>query len=135
MSTYEGKYELLPEYVITISSENDKLFVVAYEVPKTCLFQISPTEFIIPAMKAKLTFASDNAGEVNQLNIILNGQPMTAKRVRTFDATTGNPDDYIGNFFSPELGRIEFTQDDKNAFTGCVSSERRISNIKFVKID
>jgi hypothetical protein len=106
IANYIGKYELRPEFVISITLENEKLYVEAHEVPKTRLFQVSPTEFTLPAMNAKLTFASDNTGEVNQLIIILNGQQMTAQKVETFDATTVNADDYNGNFFSPELGTV-----------------------------
>jgi CubicO group peptidase (beta-lactamase class C family) len=106
IATYAGKYELRPEFIINITSENEKLFVEAHEVPLTRLFQVSPTEFTIPAMNARLTFAPDNAGEVNQIDIVLNGQPMTAKKLKTFDATTLNPDEYNGNFFSPELGTV-----------------------------
>jgi CubicO group peptidase (beta-lactamase class C family) len=106
IANYIGKYELRPEFVISITSENEKLFVEAHEVPKTRLFQVSPTEFILPAMKARLTFASDNSGEVNLINILLNGQEMAAQRMKTFDATSVNPDDYNGTFFSPELGTV-----------------------------
>jgi len=106
MANYIGKYELRPEFVISITSENEKLFVEAHEVPKTRLFQVSPTEFTIPAMNARLTFASDNTGEVNQIIIVLNGQQMAAQKMKTFDVTTVNPDDYNGNFFSPELGTV-----------------------------
>ena len=103
---YVGKFELRPEYVIKITSENEKLFVEAHEVPLTQLIQVSPNEFSLPGMKARLTFASDNNGEISQLNILLNGQQMTAKKMMTFDATSVIPDDYTGNFYSPELGTV-----------------------------
>jgi hypothetical protein len=106
IANYVGKYELRPEFIISITSENQKLFVEAHEVPYTRLIQVSPNEFTLPAMNASLTFASDNTGEINQINILLNGQPMAAHRVKSFDITYVNPDDYKGNFFSPELGTV-----------------------------
>jgi CubicO group peptidase (beta-lactamase class C family) len=106
LSNYTGKYELRPEFIISITLENEKLFIEAHEVPKTRLCQVSPTEFTLPAMNAGLTFESDNTGEVNQINIVLNGQQMAAQKMKTFDATTVNPEDYNGNFFSPELGTV-----------------------------
>lgn len=106
LANYIGKYELRPEFIISITSENEKLFVEAHEVPLTRLIQVSPTEFALPAMNARLTFVSDSTGDVNQLNILLNGQSMAAKRIKTFDASSVNPDDYNGNFFSAELGTV-----------------------------
>ncbi|HEX2396316.1 MAG TPA: serine hydrolase, partial [Bacteroidales bacterium] len=103
LAKYVGKYELRPEFIINITADNKKLFVEAHEVPLTRLVQISPNEFTIPAMHAKLTFAADNSGEVNQIMILLNDQQMSARRVTTFDPSYFNPDDYKGSFFSPEL--------------------------------
>ena len=56
IARYAGKYELRPEYVINITSENENLFVEAHEVPLSRLIQVSPTEFTLPAMNARLTF-------------------------------------------------------------------------------
>ena len=106
LADFCGRYELRPEFIIDITSGNDKLFVEAHEVPKTQLFRVSEYEFTIPAMNAGLTFAADSTGTFNQLNIVLNGQQMAAHKLTDFDANSINPDDYKGDYFSPELGTV-----------------------------
>ena len=106
IAKYVGKYELRPEYVINITSENENLFVEAHEVPITRLIQVSPTEFTLPAMNARLTFESDSNREISHINIVLNGQQMAAKKIKAFDAASVVPDEYTGNFYSPELGTV-----------------------------
>lgn len=106
LATYTGKYELRPEFIINVTSEHEKLFVEAHEVPLTRLFQISPNEFTLPAMNARLTFAGDSKGEIDKIAILLNGQEMTARKMKTFDAGSVHPEDYEGDFFSSELGTV-----------------------------
>jgi CubicO group peptidase (beta-lactamase class C family) len=106
LASYVGKYELRPEFIINITADKSYLFVEAHEVPYTRLVQVSQTEFDLPAMHAKLTFAKDNSGEFNQINILLNDQPMTARKIKSVDLAYINPDDYNGSFYSPELGTV-----------------------------
>lgn len=106
IARFVGKYELRPGYVISVTAENANLFVEAHEVPHTRLIQVSSNEFTLPAMQAKLAFAVDENGECNQINILLNDQPMTAKRTKLTDQNYVNPDDYTGDFFSRELGAV-----------------------------
>lgn len=125
ISNFAGKYELRPEFIISVTYENEKLYIEAHEVPKTRLFQVSPAEFTLPEMNAILTFESDNTGEVNQIRIVLNGQQMAAQKMKTFDATTVNPVDYNGTFFSPELGTV-YTFFAKNG--QLIASHARLSD-------
>lgn len=131
LAKFAGKYELRPEFIINITTVNTDLFIEAHEVPLTRLVQISENEFAIPAMHAKLTFASDNTGEVNQIMIMLNDQPMSARRVRSFDLSYVNPDDYAGNFFSPELGTVySFISKEGNL----IASHARLGDIAMTPV-
>lgn len=106
LKTFVGGYELRPGYIITITSENNKLFAEGHEVPKSQLIRKSESEFLLPLMRASLTFAGDNEGGINRLLVLLNGQQMVAPKVKAFVPETVNPDDYTGDFYSPELGTV-----------------------------
>jgi hypothetical protein len=82
------------------------LFAEAHEVPKSVLIRTSRSEFVLPALRAKLTFAGDNTTEVTRMLVDLNGQQMVALKAKEFDASSVNPDDYTGDFYSPELGTL-----------------------------
>jgi len=103
LKTYCGKFELRPGYVIHISSETDKLFAETREIPKIQLVQLDKADFSVPQLNARLTFSGDNNGTINEIIIVMNGQQMIAPKMKEFDATTINPDDFSGDFFSPEL--------------------------------
>lgn len=106
LKTYCGKFEVRPGYEVQISSESDKLYAETREIPKVQLVQTAKSDFSLPAMNAKLTFSGDNSGTINQVIIILNGQRIVAPKINEFDASKVNPDDYTGNFYSPELSTI-----------------------------
>ncbi len=109
-----GEYELRPGYIISITSENNRLFAEGHEVPKSQLIRTSESEFLLPLMRASLTFAGDNESGINKLIVVLNGQQMVAPKIKAFDTTTVNPDEYTGDFYSPELGTVyAFASSDK----------------------
>lgn len=103
-----GKYELRPGYIISISCDEDGLYAEAHEVPKTRLVRVSETEFTLPMMKAKLSFPGLAEGAVNKMNLELNGQQMSAVRLRDFEPSTVDINEFTGTFYSFEL-RTAFT--------------------------
>lgn len=106
LALYAGRFELRPGFVINVTANGGGLFVEAHEVPYTRLVQVSPNEFELPAMHAKLTFKKDQNGDYNQIDILLNDQPMMAKRLLSFNADFVNPELYKGNYYSHELGTV-----------------------------
>lgn len=102
----EGRYELRPGFIISITSESSSLFAEAHEVPRTRLVRTAESEFLLPLMRAKLTFAADTATVINKLIVELNGQKMVAPRLKPFDVSSVSPGEYTGHFFSPELSTV-----------------------------
>lgn len=106
LKSYSGNYELRPGFIIYITLEDGNLFAEAHELPKSQLIRISHSEFTLPAVNAKLTFSDTGTADKNNLIVDLNGQQMTAIKIKEYDTSSANPDDFMGDFYSPELGTI-----------------------------
>ena len=78
---YVGKYELNPNFILTISKENDRLFVQATGQPKFEIFPESETKFFLKAVDAQLSFIKNDQDEVTQLILHQGGRDMPAKRI------------------------------------------------------
>jgi hypothetical protein len=57
-------------------------------------------------MRAKLTFAGDDATSVNKILLDLNGQQMIAPKMKDFDPSSVTADEFTGDFYSPELRTV-----------------------------
>lgn len=114
LSSFAGQYELRPGYIITITSEDGKLFAEGHEVPKSRLVRMSEREFTLPIMRAKLTFGGDDQSSVNKILLDLNGQQMIAPKMKDFDPSSVIADEFTGDFYSPELRTVyTFATKDK----------------------
>lgn len=80
--SYAGDYEIAPNFVLTISSENGKLMAQASGQAKNELFPTAETEFFLKAVDAQVTFVKDEQGKVSQLILHQNGRNMEAKKIR-----------------------------------------------------
>jgi len=100
--SYCGQYELLPGVLLTISIENDNLFISTPERPKTPMMAVATTEFDVKAIPARVTFMLDS-GKVSKIKVKLEGGERIAMRIPDFDSTKINLSEYSGNFYSEEL--------------------------------
>jgi D-alanyl-D-alanine carboxypeptidase len=82
LKTYEGDYELVPGFVITISLEGDKLMAQATGQPKFEIFPSSPTEFFLKVVDAQITFVKDASGAITQLILHQGGRDMPGKKIK-----------------------------------------------------
>jgi len=76
-----GKYELNPQFVITVTKEDDKLFAQATGQPKVELFPKSELEYYLKVVNAQITFVKDENGNIEKLILHQNGQNMAAKKI------------------------------------------------------
>jgi hypothetical protein len=79
---YAGDYELAPNFILTITSENGKLMGQATGQDKAELYPSSATEFFLKVVDAQITFERNEQGQVTQLILHQNGRNMTAKKIR-----------------------------------------------------
>jgi len=77
---YAGRYELAPNFILTISKEGDRLMAQATGQPQFELFPESETKFFLKVIDAQVTFVKDDTGKVTHL-ILHQGGDRQAKRI------------------------------------------------------
>ncbi len=77
LDRYTGRYQLAPEFVLTVTREGDRLFVQATAQPKFEVFAKSEREFFYKVVEATIVFAADGSGLV----LHQNGMELPGKRV------------------------------------------------------
>ncbi len=77
---YAGRYELAPNFILTISKEGGRLMAQATGQPQFELFPESETKFFLKVIDAKVTFVKDDTGKVTHL-ILHQGGDRQAKRI------------------------------------------------------
>ena len=100
--SYCGQYEWQPGIFVTISLENDNLFVSAPELVKTPMVAVTTTEFDVKAASARVTFILDS-GKVSKMKVNMNGGEVIAMKIPDFDPARINISEYTGDFYSEEL--------------------------------
>ncbi len=78
---YIGRYELAPNFILTITKEQNRLYAQATGQPKVELFAETETQFFITEVDAQITFISDRQGKVNRLILHQAGQEIPAKKL------------------------------------------------------
>ena len=80
ISSYVGKYELAPNFVLAITSEHGSLYLQATGQQRFEMFAESETSWFLKEIDAQVTFVKE-AGKVNQLILHQNGRDMPARRI------------------------------------------------------
>lgn len=78
---YLGRYELTPEFILTVTLEDDRLFVQATGQPKAEVFPESETKYFYKVVDAQITFDTDAEGRATGLTLHQNGRNLPAKRI------------------------------------------------------
>jgi CubicO group peptidase (beta-lactamase class C family) len=81
LAKYVGRYEMRPDFVLTITKEEDKMFVQATGQSRAQIFPMSDSEFFLKVVDAQITFNRDKSGKVTGATLHQNGQDNPAKRV------------------------------------------------------
>jgi len=79
---YIGEYKLAQAAIITVTRENDKLFVQLTGQPKFEIFPRSETEYFLKVVKADVTFKKDDSGKVSGLILFQGGIEQNAPKVK-----------------------------------------------------
>jgi serine-type D-Ala-D-Ala carboxypeptidase/endopeptidase len=82
LATYVGNYELTPEFSISITQEQDRLYLQATKQPKFELFAATPTQFFLTVVEAKITFIRDSQGKIDRLILDQNGQQLPGRKTK-----------------------------------------------------
>ena len=80
-AAYEGKYQLAPNFIITISQKSDSLFAQATGQGAAEIYPESKDKFYYKVVAAKIKFNRNKAGKVESLTLFQNGRQMPAKKL------------------------------------------------------
>lgn len=82
LDAYVGQYQLAPNFILTVTREEDKLFVQATSQPKFQIFPESALEFFLKVVDAQITFETDSTGRAVSIVLHQNGRNVPGKRVK-----------------------------------------------------
>jgi CubicO group peptidase (beta-lactamase class C family) len=78
--SYVGKYELRPNFILTVRRDGDRLITQATGQPEFEIFPESETRFFVKVFEAQITFVKDDTGKVTQA-ILNQGGERVAKKI------------------------------------------------------
>jgi CubicO group peptidase (beta-lactamase class C family) len=73
LEKYTGRYQLAPEFIITVTREGDQLYAQATNQPRAEIFAESEREFFYKVVDAQLTFVVDDTGRATSIVLHQNG--------------------------------------------------------------
>jgi hypothetical protein len=76
-----GRYQLAPNFILTVTQEGDHLFTQATGQSKVEIFPESDRDYFLKVVDAQITFAPDSQGRATELILHQGGQDHHAKRV------------------------------------------------------
>jgi len=78
---YVGRYELTPDFIITVTRDRNSLFVQATGQPKFEIFAESPMEFFLKVVNAQITFVIGPDGHATEMILHQGGANQHLKKI------------------------------------------------------
>jgi serine-type D-Ala-D-Ala carboxypeptidase/endopeptidase len=79
--SYVGKYQMAPNFILTITREGDHLYVQATNQPKFEIYPEGHRDYFLKVVDAQITFLSDGKSPATELILHQNGLHQHAKRM------------------------------------------------------
>ena len=76
-----GKYELNPQFILTVTTTDGKLYVQGTGQQKIEVFSTSELEYYSKIVNAQITFVKDESGKISKLILHQNGRNMPAPKI------------------------------------------------------
>ncbi len=77
-----GRYQIVPQFILTIRADGEKLFVQATNQPENQVFAESATEWKLRVVEASLTFEVPEQGKCTAVTLHQGGRDMRAPRIK-----------------------------------------------------
>lgn len=81
LETYVGQYELMPNFIITISKEGKQMNAQATGQPQFPIFARAENVFYFKVVQAQLTFNTGADGKVESVTLLQGGQEIVGKKL------------------------------------------------------
>ncbi|WP_055443247.1 serine hydrolase [Lacinutrix himadriensis] len=81
LDTYAGKYELAPNFIVTITRKENELFAQATGQPQFPIFASEVNKFYFKVVEASVVFNADEAGEITSMTLYQGGQVVPGKKI------------------------------------------------------
>jgi len=81
LETYVGKYELAPNFFITIKRNKNQLFAQATGQQEFEIYPSAENEFFLKIVEASVTFNKNDTGVIESMTLHQGGQDITGKKV------------------------------------------------------
>jgi D-alanyl-D-alanine-carboxypeptidase/D-alanyl-D-alanine-endopeptidase len=78
---YAGRYELAPNFILTVTREGNHLFAQATGQPKFEVYPETDRDYFLKVVDAQITFVTDNQGRAKELILHQNGRNVPGKRL------------------------------------------------------
>lgn len=82
LKQYEGRYQLSPDFIITITVENGKIYEQATGQGKLEIFPQKVDLFFLKAVEAQLQFRRNDKKEITELVLLQNGLEQVGKKLK-----------------------------------------------------
>ena len=82
LETYVGDYEVTPDFVFSVTKEQDKLFLQAPEQEKLEMFADTENKFFLKVNDAQLEFVKDDLGKITKAIMNQGGRQADAKKIK-----------------------------------------------------
>ncbi|HVG33001.1 MAG TPA: serine hydrolase [Pyrinomonadaceae bacterium] len=82
LDAYVGQYEIAPNFILTVTKEEDRLISQATGQPRAELFPESENKFFLKDADAQFTFVRDEKGNVIQVNIRRGAREFQARKIK-----------------------------------------------------
>jgi CubicO group peptidase (beta-lactamase class C family) len=79
---YVGAYELNARRTFTVTHEGDRLFIDVPRGSKSEMFAEAESKFFLKLAEVQIRFLKDKKGEVSGIEIVANGETLTARKVK-----------------------------------------------------
>jgi CubicO group peptidase (beta-lactamase class C family) len=79
LDKYQGKYELMPEFILTVTREGKQVFLQATGQMRGEIFASEPHRFFSKMVNAEFIFHLDEFGQVTGLTLLQNGEHKAKK--------------------------------------------------------
>jgi CubicO group peptidase (beta-lactamase class C family) len=119
LQSFTGRYEIVNAGVLTITTENDKLFAQLSGQPKFEIFPSSGDEFFWKVVDARLKFVRNEKGVVSHTKLFQNGQELTGNKLKEEQIVEIDPgilDHYTGKYKLNDKITVTIVKDNNKLY-------------------